>query len=191
MFAHVPGLRVVIPSSPGRAYGLLLASIRDPDPVVFLEPTRLYRAVKQDVDDDGKALPLDVCFVLREGSDVTLVTWGAMVKETMEAAEALAEDGISAEVIDVATIKPLDTKTILESVGKTGHCVIVHEAARTAGFGAEVSAELAEHGLMSLFAPIQRVTAPDTIVPLPKMEKLYMPSEQRIVDAARRAVSYS
>ena len=191
MFAHVPGLRVVIPSSPARAYGLLLAAIRDNDPVVFLEPTRLYRAVKQDVEDDGKALPLDVCFVLREGTDVTLVTWGAMVKETLEAAEALAEDGISAEVIDVATIKPLDSKTILESVAKTGHCVIVHEAARTAGFGAEISAELAEHGLMSLFAPVQRVTAPDTIVPLPKMEKLYMPSEQRIVDAARRAVSYS
>lgn len=191
MFANVPGLRVVIPSSPARAYGLLLASIRDNDPVIFLEPTRLYRAVKQEVEDNGVASPLDVCFVLREGTDVTLVTWGAMVKETLEAAEALAEEGVSAEVIDVATIKPFDSKTILESVAKTGHCVIVHEAARTSGFGAEISAELAEHGLMSLFAPIQRVTAPDTIVPLPKMEKLYMPSEQRIVDAARRAVSYS
>lgn len=191
MFAHIPGLRVVVPSSPARAYGLLLAAIRDPDPVVFLEPTRLYRAIKQDVADDGKALPLDVCFVLREGADVTLVSWGAMVKETLEAAESLAEEGISAEVIDVATLKPLDTRTILDSVVKTGHCVIVHEAARTAGFGAEISAELAEHGLMSLYAPVARVTAPDVIVPLPKMEKLYMPSEQRIVDAARRAVSYS
>ncbi len=191
MFAHIPGLRVVIPSSPSRAYGLLLAAIRDPDPVVFLEPTRLYRAVKQDVADDGAALPLDVCFVLREGDDVTLVTWGAMVKETLAAADALGEDGISAEVIDVATLKPLDVETILGSVAKTGRCVIVHEAARAAGFGAEISAELAEHGLMSLFAPVQRVASPEVIVPFPKLERAYIPDEARVVDAARRAVSFS
>ncbi len=191
MFAHIPGLRVVIPSSPSRAYGLLLAAIRDPDPVVFLEPTRLYRAVKQEVADDGAALPLDVCFVLREGDDVTLVTWGAMVKETLAAADALGEDGISAEVIDVATLKPLDVETILGSVAKTGRCVIVHEAARAAGFGAEISAVLAEHGLMSLLAPVSRVASPDVVVPFPKLERAYMPDEARVVDAARRAVSFS
>ena len=120
MLAHVPGLRVVIPSSPLRAYGLLLAAIRDPDPVVFLEPKRIYRLTKQEVEDNGEALPLDVCFVLREGTDITLVTWGAMTHETMGAAEALAEEGINAEVIDVATLKPLDTNTILGSVEKTG-----------------------------------------------------------------------
>src|SRR5579872_4439736 len=123
LFAHIPGLRVVMPSSPARAYGLLLASIRDPDPVIFLEPSRLYRWAKQEVPDDGEALPLDVCFTLRQGNDVTLVTWGAMVKETLAVADKLAKDGINAEVIDVATIKPLDINTILASVEKTGRCV--------------------------------------------------------------------
>ena len=159
MFAHIPGLRVVIPSSPLRAYGLLLSSIRDPDPVVFLEPKRVYRVVKQEVADDGAEQPLDVCFTLREGRDVTLVTWGAMVKETLEAADALAAEGKSAEVIDVATLSPLDMETILESVARTGRCVIVHEAARSCGLGAEIAASLAERGLLSLLAPIQRVTS--------------------------------
>jgi len=135
MLAHVPGLRVVCPSSPARAYGLLLASIRDPDPVIFLEPVRLYRLVRQEVADDGAALPLDVCYILREGTDVTLVTWGAMTFETMRAAEQLAKDGVSAEVIDLATISPIDRDTILESVAKTGRLVIVHEAARNCGVG--------------------------------------------------------
>ncbi len=191
MFAHVPGLRVVIPSSPARAYGLMLASIRDADPVIFLEPTRLYRAIKQEVADDGRAAPLDVCYVLSEGTDVTLVTWGAMVKETLAVARTLAEEGVSAEVIDVATIKPLDATTIIDSVAKTGRCVIVHEAAESAGFGGEIAAQLAQHGMMSLLAPIERVAGFDTVIPLPKMEKLYMPSEGRILEAARRAVSYA
>ncbi|MBV8776176.1 MAG: alpha-ketoacid dehydrogenase subunit beta, partial [Alphaproteobacteria bacterium] len=134
MFAHIPGLRVVVPSSPERAYGLLLAAIRDPDPVVFLEPTRIYRSGKAEVEDDGEALPLDVAFVLREGSDVTLISWGAMLKETLAAADTLADEGIAAEVIDLATLKPYDEDTVLESVTKTGRCVIVHEAARTGGF---------------------------------------------------------
>ena len=126
MLAHIPGLRVVIPSSPERAYGLLLAAIRDPDPVVFLEPTRIYRTAKSEVEDNGEALPLDVAFVLREGRDVTLISWGAMVKETLGAAEALDAEGISAEVIDLATLKPYDEETLLGSVTKTGRCVIVH-----------------------------------------------------------------
>ena len=134
MLAHIPGLRVVIPSSPERAYGLLLAAIRDPDPVVFLEPTRIYRAAKGEVEDNGEALPLDVAFVLREGRDVTLISWGAMLKETMAAADALAAEGIAAEVIDLATLKPYDEVTVLGSVAKTGRCVIVHEATRTGGF---------------------------------------------------------
>ncbi len=191
MFAHIPGLRVVIPSSPARAYGLLLAAIRDPDPVVFLEPTRLYRALKEDVPDNGEALPLDVCMVLREGDDVTLVTWGAMVKDTLAVTDALDEDGISAEVIDVATLRPLDTGTILASVEKTGRLVIVHEAPLTGGFGGEISATVAEHGLLSLQAPIVRVTAPDTIVPLPKLETFYMPDEGRIMEAVRRTVAFA
>jgi 2-oxoisovalerate dehydrogenase E1 component beta subunit len=191
LFIHIPGLRVVIPSSPARAYGLLLASIRDPDPVVFLEPTRIYRLVRQEIEDDGEALPLDVCFTLREGTDITLVTWGAMVHETLEAADALAEQGVSAEVIDAATLKPLDMRTILASVEKTGRCVVVHEAARTLGLGAEIGAELAEKGLLFLMAPVKRVTGYDTVIPLPRTEMRYLPSVPRIVRAAREALEFA
>ena len=191
MFAHMPGLRVVIPSSPARAYGLLLAAIRDPDPVIFLEPKRIYRMVKQEVPDDGEALPLDVCFQLRDGSDVTLVSWGAMMHETLQAADQLAEQGISCDVIDVATIKPLDMETILKSVAKTGRCVIVHEAARTCGVGAEIAANLAEHGLLNLFAPVQRVTGYDTIMPYFRLENHYMPSTERILAAVKKTLEAS
>ena len=188
LFAHIPGLRVVIPSSPTRAYGLLLAAIRDPDPVVFLEPKRLYRMVKQEVVDDGEALPLDVCFVLREGTDVTLVTWGAMTFETLQAADELAAQGISAEVIDVATIAPLDIDSILASVAKTGRCVIVHEAARNNGVGAEIAAQLADGGLLSLLAPVKRVTGYDTIMPMYQLENEYLPDTTRIIVAARQTL---
>ena len=191
MYAHIPGLRVVIPSSPGRAYGLLLASIRDADPVVFLEPTRLYRALREDLADDGEALPLDTCFVLRQGRDVTLVTWGAMVKETLAAAEDLEAEGISAEVIDVATLKPLDAETILASVEKTGRLVIVHEAAQTGGFGGEIAAQVAEHGLLTLQAPIGRVCGYDVVLPMHKLEDSNLPSEARIREAARGAVMFA
>ncbi|ABA57923.1 Transketolase [Nitrosococcus oceani ATCC 19707] len=191
LFAHIPGLRVVIPSSPARAYGLLLAAIRDPDPVVFLEPKRIYRLVKQEVADDGEALPLDVCFVLRDGTDVTLVAWGAMLHETLAAAEKLAQEEISAEVIDVATLKPLDMETILESVTKTGRCVIVHEAARACGVGAEIAAQLAEQGLLNLLAPVQRVTGYDTIMPLFRLEKQYLPDTDTIVAAAKKTLEFA
>ena len=190
MFAHMPGLRVVIPSSPSKAYGLLLAAIRDPDPVIFLEPTRIYRAVKEEVEDNGEAADLDRCFVLREGSDITLVTWGAMTRETLAAADVLADEGIEAEVIDVATIKPLDEETILNSVARTGRCVIIHEAALTGGFGGEIAARLADKGLLSLTAPVRRVAGYDTVMPLPRMEDLYLPGVGRILKAARETVSF-
>jgi pyruvate dehydrogenase E1 component beta subunit len=188
IYAHTPGLRVVMPSSPARAYGLLLASIRDPDPVIFLEPKRIYRLVKQEVPDDGEALPLDTCFVLREGDDVTLVTWGASVHETLKAAEAMAEDGVGCEVIDLATISPMDTETILESVEKTGRLVVVHEAPRSCGVGAEIAAEVAEKAIYSLLAPIQRVTGYDTVMPLFKREMDYLPSTERVVAAIRKTL---
>ncbi|TAK71727.1 MAG: alpha-ketoacid dehydrogenase subunit beta [Gammaproteobacteria bacterium] len=191
LFAHIPGLRVVIPSSPARAYGLLLAAIRDPDPVIFLEPSRLYRYAKQEVKNDGKALPLDTCFTLRVGEDVTLITWGAMVKETLSAAHQLSEAGISAEVIDVATIKPLDMETILASVEKTGRCIVVHEAPLTCGVGAEIVAQVAQKALFSLKAPPERVTGFDTIVPYAKLEKYYIPSEKRIIDAVHRLLEFA
>jgi 2-oxoisovalerate dehydrogenase E1 component beta subunit len=190
MLAHIPGLRVVIPSSPRRAYGLLLAALHDPDPVVFLEPTRLYRQAKEAVEDDGVPLALDRCFLLREGDDLTLVTWGAMVKETLAAAEALAAEGIVAEVIDVATLTPLDFRAIRASVEKTGRCVIVHEAARTGGYGGEIAARLAEEALTSLLAPVARVTGWDTVMPLPRLEAHYMPSAGRIVEAARQVIAW-
>lgn len=190
MFAHIPGIRVVIPSSPARAYGLLLAAIRDPDPVVFLEPKRIYRALREPVVDDGQALPLDRAFVLRAGRDLTLVSWGAMLTETLAAAETLAAEGIEAEVIDVATLKLLDAPTILASVERTGRCVIVHEAPLTGGFGAEIAARLAGEGLMHLLAPVERVTGWDTVMPLPRLEGHYMPSTARILAAARRALDY-
>jgi pyruvate dehydrogenase E1 component beta subunit len=185
LFAHMPGVRVVVPSSPARAYGLLLAAIRDPDPVVFLEPKRIYRLQKQEVADDGKALPLDVCYTLREGDDVTLVTWGAMTFETLKAADQLAGEGIGCDVIDLASVSPIDMDTILESVEKTGRLVIVHEAARSCGVGAEIAAAVAEHGLYDLEAPIQRVTGYDTVMPLFRMEYQYLPSVQKILDAVR------
>ncbi|HET7370530.1 MAG TPA: alpha-ketoacid dehydrogenase subunit beta [Gammaproteobacteria bacterium] len=188
IYAHTPGLRVVMPSSPARAYGLLLASIRDPDPVVFLEPKRIYRLVKQEVPDDGEALPLDTCFVLREGEDVTMVTWGAMVHETLKAAEALAKEGVSCEVIDLATISPIDYETILESVEKTGRLVVVHEAPRNAGVGAEIAAEVAEKAIYSLLAPIQRVTGYDTVMPLFRREMDYLPSTARVAAAVKKTL---
>jgi pyruvate dehydrogenase E1 component beta subunit len=187
MLCHIPGIRVVCPSSPARAYGLLLAAIRDPDPVMFLEPVRLYRAVRQEVADDGQALPLDTSFVLREGTDITLVTWGAMTVETLRAANELQAVGISAEVIDLATLSPIDEETILGSVSKTGRVVIVHEAARNVGVGAEIAALIAEHVLFDLLAPVRRVAGYDTVVPLYKLEHDYIPSMQRIVDAARES----
>lgn len=189
-FAHIPGIRVVIPSSPARAYGLLLAAIRDPDPVIFLEPKRIYRLVKQEVPDTGEALPLDQCFVLREGEDLTIVTWGAYTVETLQAADQLAQQGIRVEVIDLATISPIDIATILESVEKTGRLLIVHEAPKTCGVGAEISALVAEHALMSLVAPIHRVTGFDTVMPYYKLENYYMPSTARIVATAKKLMEF-
>lgn len=185
-FAQMPGLRVVCPSNPARAYGLLLAAIRDPDPVVFLEPTRCYRLFKAPVEDDGEALPLDTAFVEREGSDITLISWGAMMHETRLAADALAEQNISAEVVDVATLKPLDLDTILASVAKTGRCVIISEAPRAGSWASEIAANIAEHGLLSLFAPIMRVSGYDTIMPLARQERVYIPDVERILKEVRK-----
>jgi len=188
-FAHTPGIRTVIPSSPTRAYGLLLAAIRDPDPVIFFEPKRIYRAFKEDVIDDGEALPLDVCFVLREGADLTIVSWGAAIKETLEAAEVLSARGIEAEVIDLATISPIDFDSILESVEKTGRLLIVHEAPRNVGVGAEIAATVAERAIYSLKAPIIRVTGYDVVVPLFKLEMNHLPSVAKILDGAAQLMA--
>ena len=191
MLAHIPGLRVVIPSTPTKAYGLLLSAIRDPDPVIFLEPTRLYRAVKAHVEDSGEGWPLDRCDVVREGEDLTLVSWGAMMQETLAAADVLRERGVSAEVVDVVTIKPFDADTVIRSVSKTGRCVIVHEAARTAGFGAEIAAVVAERAMTALLAQIERVTGYDVVMPLPRLESHYIPSTRRILAACERSLAWA
>ncbi len=185
LLCHHAGLRVVCPTSPASAYGLLLAAIRDPDPVIFLEPTRLYRMARQDIVDDGVALPLDRAEVAREGDDVTLVTWGAMIHECRQAADQLAQEGIGCELIDLTSLSPIDHPAILASVTHTGRLVIVHEAARNAGLGAEIAATVAEHALYDLVAPIQRVTGYDTVMPYFATERAYIPCVARIVDAVR------
>jgi pyruvate dehydrogenase E1 component beta subunit len=190
MFAHIPGLKVVTPSSPTQAYGLLLSAINDPDPVVFLEPTRLYRAARGEVADDGKSLELGRCLVARPGRDVTIVAWAAMLREALEAARQLANEGIEAEVIDVVTLKPLDARTILDSVSRTGRLIIVHEAPMTCGYGAEIAARVAAHAMTSLLAPIERVTGFDTMMPYLRTEAAYMPDVAAIIDAVRRAMEY-
>ena len=184
-FAHIPGLRVIIPSSPAKAYGLLLAAIRNPDPVIFFEPKRIYRKIKQIVPDHGKALPLDTAFILKTGTDITLISWGAMIYETLEAAQHLQQNNISAEVIDLATIKPIDQKTLLDSVRKTGRAVIVHEAPRTCGVGAEISALIAEQCFEDLLAPVKRITGFDIIVPYAQLEHLAMPDTKKIIQVCQ------
>lgn len=191
LFAHIPGLRVLVPSSPARAYGLLLAAIDDPDPVIFLEPTRLYRMNPQVVVDDGRRLPLDSCFTLREGQDITLISWGGSVHETLQAAAQLEQRGVSVEVIDVACVKPLDLDTLEASVRKTGRAVIIHEAPRSCGVGAEIAASLYERALLDLQAPILRVTAPDIPPPLYRLEQLYIPAVEDILAACDSTLNYA
>ena len=188
LFAHMPGVRVVIPSSPVRAYGLLLSAIRDPDPVIFLEPKRIYRAFRQEVPDNGEGLPLDKAFVTRPGTDVTLINWGASALESWNAAGELADEGVDCEVVDLATVSPMDKDTILESVSRTGRAVIVHEAAVSGGLGGEVAAILASEGLYSLEAPVIRVGGYDAVPPLARMEYGYIPSVRRIKDAVHECM---
>lgn len=191
MLAHIPGLRVVVPSSPAKAYGLLLSAIRNPDPVVFLEPKRLYRSIREDVADDGAGRPLDRADIVRDGRDVTVIAWGAMVPDCLEAGDALAESGIDCEIIDLVSLKPIDHDRILSSVRKTGRSVIVHEAPLTGGLGGEIAARIADEGLMSLMAPVKRVTGYDTVMPLPRLEHHYLPSRERIVRAVQGVMEYA
>jgi pyruvate dehydrogenase E1 component beta subunit len=189
IYAHIPGLKVVVPSTAGDAKGLLLAAVDDPDPVVFLEPIRLYRAVKDDVPEGRYTVPIGVARVAREGGDVTLVAYGSMMKDSLIAAEKLAAEGIEAAVVDVRSIVPLDIDTIVGSVRATGRAVVVQEAPRTAGYAAEIVAQIQERAMYSLEAPIERVTGWDIVVPLRRAEHLYVPSPERIVSAAKRTLT--
>lgn len=188
IYTHVPGLKVVVPSRPVDAKGLLTAAIADPDPVIFLEPIRAYRSMKEDVPDDRYETPLGVAAITRAGSDVTLIAYGAMMRETRQAAELLAANGVDAEVVDLRTLVPLDVETIIASVENTGRAVVIHEASRTSGFGAEIAATIGERALYSLRAPVERVTGWDIIVPLRRAERHYTPGVDRIVNAAMRTM---
>ncbi len=182
ILAHTPGLKVVIPSTPFDAKGLLLAAIRDPDPVMFLEPKRLYRAFKQEVPEEDYFIPIGKAAVVQQGSDVTLIAWGAMVRECQEAAVQAQKLGISCEIIDIRTISPWDKATVLQSVKKTGRAVVVHEAPRNVGVGAEISASIHENLFGSLKAPVNRVTGFDSIMPLFRGEDLFLPDEFRVLE---------
>jgi pyruvate dehydrogenase E1 component beta subunit len=188
-FAHTAGLKVVVPSDPYTAKGLLLAAIADPDPVIFLEPKRVYRASRAEVPEEAYTLPLGKAAIDRLGKDVTVVTYGAMLHEARKACDLLDEQAVSAELIDLRTLVPLDEETILESVRKTGRVVIVHEAARTCGFGGELAAIIAEKALLHLEAPILRVTGYDTPFPY-TLENQYLPDAFKIFEAAERAIDY-
>ncbi len=186
-FANVGGLKVAVPATPSDAKGLLSTAIRGEDPVVFMEPTRIYRAFREDVPEGDHTVPLGEARVVREGDDVTAVAWGGMVREVERAAERA---DASVEVIDLRTVFPLDSDAIAESVRKTGRCVVAHEAHRTAGMGAEVAARLAEDAFLYLEAPVERVTGYDVPVPMFAREEDYLPGEDRIRRAVERAASY-
>jgi len=189
-FAHQPGLKVVIPSTPRDAKGLLAASVRDPDPVVFLEPKLIYRAFREDVPDDPYAVELGSAAVRREGTDVSLFTWGAMARPTLAAAEDLAEEGIDCEVVDLRTLSPLDEDAIKASFEKTGRAVVVHEAPKTGGLAGEIIATIQEDVLLYQEAPIARVTGFDVPFPLYALEDYYLPEPARIKDQIRETVAF-
>ena len=188
IYAHTPGVKVVVPSSPADAKGLLLAAVADPDPVIILEPIRLYRAIKEVVPEGHYTVPIGEARVLREGADVSLMSYGAMVRDTVRAADRLAADGIDAEVLDLRSLSPLDHAAILASAVKTGRVVVVVESHRNGSVASEVAAVVQERALYSLLAPVERVTGYDTVVPLKRSETHYIPGVDRIVAAARRTL---
>ena len=189
LFAHIPGLKMVIPSNPYDTKGLLAAAIRDPDPVIFYEPMRIYRAIKQDIPEEEYFVPLGKANIIQPGDQVTLIAWGAMVKTCQEAIEKL-NGKYSVELIDLRTISPYDAETIIHSVKKTGRCVIAHEAQRTCGFAAELIAKINEKALLSLQAPVVRITGPDVGVPFAKLEGYYLPDANRIIKGIEKVMSF-
>ena len=190
MLVHTPGLQVVVPATPYDAKGLLISAIRSPDPVIFLEPKRIYRAVRQDIPEEAYTVPIGEARLVREGTDVTVIAWGSMMHTVLQAAESLNADGISPEILDLRTLSPMDVPAIITSVEKTGRAVVVHEAARTAGLGAEIVAQINEKALLSLEAPVERVSGFDTVFPLPQLEKYYLPTPEMIAAAVHRVLAF-
>ncbi|MGD9790711.1 MAG: alpha-ketoacid dehydrogenase subunit beta [Phycisphaerales bacterium] len=189
IYAHSPGLKVLCPSTPTDAKGMLTAAIRDPDPVVFFEPKHVYRSFREQVPEEQYEIPIGQAKVISEGTDITIVTWGAMVFQCLKAMDAMPED-VSVELIDLRTISPLDTDTIIESVKKTGRCVVVHEAAKTCGLGAEIATRLQENCFLHLRAPVQRVTGFDVIMPYYKLELDYIPNADKVAEAVTQCLAY-
>lgn len=190
LYVQIPGLKVVVPSTPREAKGLLISSIRDPDPVIFLEPTRSYRLFKEEVEEDPFTIPLGQSRMVQEGDDITVVGWGAMMPLIEEAVAEAEENGTSCEIIDLRTLSPMDSDAVVRSVQRTGRVVIVQEAPMTGGVAAELIARINRKAFLSLEAPPERVTAPDITVPLPKGEKYYYISSDRILDAIERTMSF-
>lgn len=190
LFCHIPGLKVVVPATPLDALGLLKASIQDDDSVIFLEPKKLYRAGKQEIPDDMEEIPLGKAKTVREGEDLTITAWGAMVPAAQDAADSMEKDGIFPEIIDLRTLAPMDSASILRSVQKTGRALIVHEAPKTCGLGAEIAAQISEKALLNLEAPILRITGQDITVPLAKTEDYYYPTPERIIRGAKKLMEW-
>jgi pyruvate dehydrogenase E1 component beta subunit len=190
LYAHIPGLKVVIPSTPYDAKGLLISAMRDPDPVIFCEPKRIYRSIKQEVPEDAYAIPIGKANIIKPGAQITIVSYGAQMKEAQEAAAVLGKEGISAELIDLRTIYPFDRKTIIESVKKTGRFLVVHEGPVNFGVGAEMISIVNEDAFLYLEAPPTRMGGFNTTVPLARGEKHYMISPDRIVDKAKELIAY-
>ena len=190
ILVHTPGIQVVVPATPYDAKGLLISAIRSPDPVIFLEPKRVYRAVRQEIPDELYTVPLGQARLMQEGTDVTVIAWGSMLHMVLQAAEQLRPEGVSLDILDLRTLAPLDVPAIITSVEKTGRAVVVHEAARTCGLGAEIVAQINEKALLALEAPVERVTGFDTVFPLPKLEKYYLLTPERIIDAVHRVLAF-
>jgi pyruvate dehydrogenase E1 component beta subunit len=190
ILVHIPGIQVVVPATPYDAKGLLISAIRSPEPVIFLEPKRVYRALRQEIPDELYTVPLGKARVVQEGTDVTLIAWGAVLHDVLQASERLSVTGISPEVIDLRTLSPMDVPAIIASVEKTGRAVVVHEAARTCGLGAEIVAQINEKALLSLEAPVERVTGFDTVFPLPQLEQYYLVTPERIIEAVQRVLAF-
>ena len=188
-FVHTPGLTVVAPSTPYEAKGLLTSCLRLEDPSIFLEPKRVYRAIKEEVPDEDYTIPIGQANVVQQGGDVTIVTYGAMLKIVKEAVATIGEKH-SVEVIDLRTLSPMDSDTVINSVQKTGRCVIVHEAQRTLGMAAEIIARINEKAFLNMEAPVERVTGYDVIYPLPKLENYYLPNPDRVVRAVEKVMSF-
>ncbi len=189
-YAHVPGLKVVVPSTPADAKGLMLSAIRDPDPVIFFEAKRLYRTAKGEVPDGDYTVPIGKARLVKEGKDMSIITWGVMVGVCEEASKQLAQTGVDVEIIDLRTIAPYDIAAVLATAQKTGRVMIVHEAPRTCGFSTELAAQISEKALYFLKAPILRVTGYDTVMPLYKMENFYLPNTEKIIFTAKKLMEY-